>query len=150
MALQASVKRGTAEMGDRLFQTTKAIVDREPHASAVDDDQRLRRQIEHGRYGPLWPLARVLRRAPASPFGDCFGIDPKPRGKSPEGFLALLDLATHLHIRAGVRMKSSSHFSRQTAARCTMLQRDMICKTNISLVTLSLGTNEKYTISFNK
>jgi hypothetical protein len=49
IALQASVKCGTAEMGDRLFQDKKAIIDREEHAFAEDDDQRLLRRSEHTR-----------------------------------------------------------------------------------------------------
>jgi len=98
IALQASVKCGTAEMGDRLFQDKKAIIDREEHAFAEDDDQRLLRRSEHTRYRLFWPLPRVLGRAPASPFGDRLGIDPQSRGKSSVGFLALLNLAAHCRV----------------------------------------------------
>ena len=37
MALQASVKRGTAKVRNRRFETTQAIVGCKPHASAVYD-----------------------------------------------------------------------------------------------------------------
>ena len=56
MALQASVKRGTAKVRNRRFETTQAIVGCKPHASAVYDDQRLGRQIEDRDspcFGPL-------------------------------------------------------------------------------------------------
>ena len=81
MALQASVKRGTAKVRNRRFETTQAIVGCKPHASAVYDDQRLGRQIEDRRLTLLWPFACVFRRAHASPPGDGLGVHATPCGR---------------------------------------------------------------------
>jgi len=147
MALQASVKRGTAEVRNRLFETTQAIVGCKPHASAVYDDQRLGRQIEDSRLALLWPFACVFRRARASPSGDGLGVHAKPCGQSPLGFLALLDLATGRRIRRGVRMKSTGHFTRVRDGRCTLQLWDMRCKwtpavSRFSSITLTVYTND--------
>jgi len=80
MALQASVKRGTGKVRNRLFETTQAIVYCKPHASAVYNDQRLGRQIEDSRLTLLWPFACVFRRARAFPPGDGLGVHAKPCG----------------------------------------------------------------------
>jgi hypothetical protein len=109
IAFEASVERRTAESRDHRFQANQAIVKRKARAFAEDDDQRLLDYVEHGRGRLFRPHARVRRRAPAPPFGDCFWIEPEPDGEGPVGLPALLDLASELRGRAGAWVTLSGH-----------------------------------------
>src|SRR5208337_4439670 len=63
--------------------------------------------VETGRL--IRTLARVRRRGPTSPFGDCLKIEPKPGGQSLIRLRAFLNFASKRGVGAGAGVKLAGH-----------------------------------------
>ena len=94
VALQAAVKRGAPQMGDRGLQGIEAVIKRQQRVAAKGHNGSLLLRREHGRVRVLGSHRCVFDRSAVAPLGNGFSIDVMLASQGAHRGLALLNGAS--------------------------------------------------------